>query len=226
MTIRIHLCRPYEVVYLEPSFTLGKEWQPVWFEQYLALREVCFREELGVDSTSTSLDHYDLSGYLLLVIADNVCVGGARLNEAISGGLHGGERLPLENDDFMLNQVFPELNKTGTRYAQWTRLVLDEKFRTPDVLSLLAASMAELSIQREHQYCFNVSGTQRARLYRRLHLSQGFRCEIRRDITMPTDNEFGHLEHLLSVSYSRNTAGSLAYQPEVFDTQKEIMAVA
>lgn len=225
MTIRIHLCRPYEIAYLEPSSVSSEKCQPIWLEQYTALREECFQQSLGIKNLSTSFDRYDLSGYLLLVINDGVCVGGARLNEACSGGKYGGERLPLESDSFMLNRVFPQLNREGVRYGQWTRLVLDESFRTPSVLNMLATAMADLSVQRDHQYCFNVSGTERARLYRRLHLSQGYRCEIRREVTIPVEDGFGHLEHLLSVAYSRTSTSPLIYQPyESEDIAEEAVA--
>lgn len=226
MTIRIHLCRPYEIANLESSSVSGEEWQPIWFEQYLVLREECFRKELGISGFSQSLDRYDLSGYLLLVIADGVCVGGVRLNEATIGG---SDTLPLESDNFMLNQIFPELNQLGTRYAQWTRLAVHEAYRSTSVLSQFAAAMSELSVKRDHHYCFNISGAARARFYRKLYRLQGIHCEIRREVEVPVGGDFKHLDHILSIAYKDSSMAGLDYQPQTIEcslTKELIMAVA
>lgn len=224
MPVRIRLCRPYEVVYLEPSSEPDKEWQPIWFEQYLALREECFRKELGIEGFSESLDHYDLSGYLLLVIDGDVCVGGARLNEATSGG---SAVLPVETDDFMLSQLFPELNQPGTRYAQWTRLAVHESYRTNSVLSQLGAAMSDVSVQRDHHYCFNISGAARARLYRKLYQLQGIRCEIRHEVEVPVESDYSHLDHVLSVAYKDPSMASLSYQSRISaESHSEAFAMA
>ncbi len=221
MTVRVQLCRPYEILYLNAENT-QHSCKPEWLDQYLSLREISFRSELNIPTFDGSIDNFDLSGYLLLLIVSDQCIGGARLNESSAGG----DLLPLENDHFPLSDVFPELTEQRARYAQWTRLVVDERFRTPGLLNLLAASMAELSAERQHDYCFNVSGAERARLYRRLHLSQGFKSEIRREIEIETSGDFSHLEHLLSVAYRDRTMASLVYQPQDTCAEELIMAVA
>lgn len=191
------------------------QFNELWLQQYFSLRDQCFKDELGIESLADSQDQYDQSGYLLLLLADDVCIGGARLND---NGFTGGKMLPLEESGFSLRQAFPSLNQPGTRYGQWTRLVVHPEFRTMDVLKLLSMSMAELTAHIKLDYCFNISGSQRSRLYRKLHMSHGIRYEIRPEVSLPVEAEFAHLEHLFSIEYGRHISEDLHYSPTVFET--------
>lgn len=189
--------------------TTGAQYQQ-WLEQYYSLRERCFRRDLGVDDFDGSEEVFDRIGYTLLIIADNICVGGVRLNESTSEYPY---LLPLESDGFMLRRVFPQLNELGIRFSQWTRLAVHDNFRSSEVIGNLAKHMSKMYRALGHDYGFNVSGSNRARFYRRLHSSQGHSSEIRKEVQLPVDGEFSHLEHLLSVVYVHEEAKALVYQP-------------
>lgn len=181
-----------------------------WLQDYYRIRQECFRNELGIADFDGSEDRYDRIGYTLLIIADNQCIGGVRLNES---GANSSALLPLESDDFMLPDFFPELTEESSLYSQWTRLAISPECRSAELINQLAQKMSWMNSLLGHKYCFNVSGTCRQRFYRRLHGSQGHPYETRDDVTVPPRKGFEHLEHLLSISYIDKNTPSLSYCP-------------
>lgn len=206
MSIHFQVFNPNDLVQLaRDSASAEQQKRQLWLNQYYDIRQQCFRKELGLSAFDGAEDINDRTGYILLAIEAGCCVGGARLN---SSSWANPARLPLEQDGFNLMASFPALVEPGVSYCQWTRLAVREECRSVEVINQMAAEMVNFSVAMGHTYSFNVTGSHRARFYRRLHTALGFNCEIREDIGLPVPDNFQHLEHLLSVVYLRQESAS------------------
>jgi hypothetical protein len=195
---------------------------PNLLAQYYQIREACFRQQLGIDSFDGSEDVHDRAGHILIARDGDRCIGGAR----ISGTAPiNPARLPMECDDFILEEHFPELTQQGISYCQWTRLALLPEHRTTEVLRAQCLALIKGSAELNYSYAFNVAGTIRARLYRRLHTTLGYGYEICNHISIPAEDGFTNLEHLLSVAAIKpETNGLACFKPDTnslcFDNPK------
>ncbi|MEH6822531.1 MAG: GNAT family N-acyltransferase [Motiliproteus sp.] len=169
-----------------------------WLEQYYQIRQECFRQELGIRTFDGSEDDFDRSGYLLIALDQERCVGGVRLSVSTP---ESPQLLPLEIGGFMLQEFFPDIARNRESYSQWTRLALLPEYRTPAILQQMAVMLIWQAKRLGCSYSFNVAGMNRARLYQRLHRVQGYHYEIIRNLKIPSEGNFMGLEHLLSVGY-------------------------
>ncbi|MEH6648969.1 MAG: hypothetical protein V7707_02970 [Motiliproteus sp.] len=178
---------------------------PKLLAQYYQIREECFRKQLGIASFDGSEDEDDRSGHILIARDGERCIGGARVSGTSA---FDPVRLPMESDDFVLHEIFPELAQQRRSYCQWTRLALLSEFRTTEVLRAQCLAMIKGAAELNYDYAFNVAGTVRARLYRRLHKNLGYGYEICDHIHIPAEEGFTDLEHLLSVAYLKPEVAS------------------
>ncbi|OMH38015.1 hypothetical protein [Motiliproteus sp. MSK22-1] len=178
------------------SFEFSKE--PALLEQYYNIREECFRRELGIQSFDGGENDFDRWGRILIVRDGDRCIGGARLSGSTpySPGL-----LPLENNGFMVLKVFSKLALEGKSYCQWTRLALLPEYRSMENLQALALSMIQNARACGYSYAFSVAGSNRSRLYRKIYKVLDYDYEIRTDLSVPAEQGFMGLEHLLSIGY-------------------------
>lgn len=189
-------------------FQLANE--PAKRAQYFAIREFCFRNDLGLYSFDGSEDRYDREGEILLIMEGDHCIGGARLS-----GSRDRLPLPLEHEGLNLKQLFPEFTNNSTPYCQWSRLAIHPSKRTPELVVETAKSMASISTAKGYQYSFYVSGRPQARLYKRLYNNLGYDFRIMEQVSVPEESGFQGLPHLLSVCNLTNTAVQSLEIPEV-----------
>lgn len=180
------------------SITFEFTTDPKLLAQYYQIREECFRKQLGIQSFDGSEDAEDRAADILIARDGDRCIGGARVSGTSASC---SVRLPMESDDFVLHEIFPELAHQGRSYCQWTRLALLSEYRTTEVLRAQCLAMIEGAAELDYDYAFNVAGTVRARLYRRLHKTLGYGYEICDHVSIPAEEGFTDLEHLLSVAY-------------------------
>jgi hypothetical protein len=185
-------------------FEISKE--PHLLAQYYRIREACFRQQLGIDSFDGSEDEDDRAGHILIARDGDRCIGGARISGTTPTD---PAQLPMECSTFILEEHFPELGQQTLSYCQWTRLALLPEYRTTEVLRAQCLALIKCSADLNYSYAFNVAGTARARLYRRLHKNLGYDYEICDHIDIPAEREFADLEHLLSVAFIKPEAKSL-----------------
>ncbi|MFT5721384.1 MAG: hypothetical protein ACI9W6_001698 [Motiliproteus sp.] len=175
---------------------------PQLLAQYYSIREVSFRECLGLDGFDGSEDADDIHGDIIIARVGDRCVGGARINGTGPGR---SRRLPLETDAFVMGEVIgeimPRLTLDNSPYCQWTRLCLAPDYRIGEILRGLVQAVIVHSAELGYRYAFNVAGMSRARLYKRLHAVLGYRYEICDQVLVPAEEGFRHLEHLLSITH-------------------------
>lgn len=180
---------------LNIHFELTKN--PQYLNDYYKIRETCFRKDLLLKTFDGSEDQYDEEGYILIARDGDRCIGGARINGCCP---KAATRLPIENDNFIVKDFFPELLLEDHSYCQWTRLALLPEYRTMDAVKALCLSLTKASAELGFKYAFNVAGSARARLYRRLATSGGMNYKICDHIKIPAEPGFNDLEHLLSIA--------------------------
>jgi len=167
-------------------------------EQYYGLREECFRKELGLKAFDGAEDIYDQNGTILIVRDGDTCVGGVRITGC---SLFGQSLMPLEHKGLDITEMLPQLMLPLAPYCQWERLVLRPEYRGIDMLRGICRALIRGCASLGYHYAFNVTGIKRARLYKRVHSNLGYDYEIYNQLKMPVENDFAHLEHLLSIAF-------------------------
>ncbi|MFV0276199.1 MAG: hypothetical protein ACK5HY_03305, partial [Parahaliea sp.] len=153
-------------------------------EQYYALREACFREDLGIPCFEGGEDEYDREGTVLLALdRDRRVLAGARIY-----GRRPGQHqvLPIECQQFCLRECFPALELNRRPYCHWGRLVISHSVRNSsrfaqDLLQRLISCSAQLG----YDFAFLVSDRCRCRYYRQIHSMLGYDFHIS-DVEPPT----------------------------------------
>jgi len=167
-------------------------------EQYYWLREECFRKELGLEAFDGGEDIYDQHGKILIVRDGETCVGGVRITGC---SLFGQSLMPLEHKGLDISAMLPQLELPLAPYCQWERLVLRPEYRGIDMLRGVCRALVRGCASLGYHYAFNVTGIKRARLYKRIHSNLGYDYEIYNQLKTPVENNFAHLEHLLSIAF-------------------------
>lgn len=180
------------------SITFEFSKQESLLKQYYKLREECFRNELGLEAFDGTEDKYDQNGKILIVRDGQTCVGGVRITGC---SLFGRSLMPLEQKGLNISEMLPQLSLSLVPYCQWERLVLRPEYRGIDMLRGICKALIRGCASLGYHYAFNVTGIKRARLYKRVHSNLGFDYEIYNKLEMPVENDFSHLEHLLSIAY-------------------------
>ncbi|MEH6357487.1 MAG: hypothetical protein V7745_00755 [Pseudomonadales bacterium] len=180
------------------SITFEFSKQEGLLKQYYKLREECFRNELGLEAFDGTEDLFDQTGHILIFRDGDICIGGVRITGC---SLFGRSLVPLEQKGLDISQMLPQLSLTLAPYCQWERLVLRPEYRGIDMLKGICKALIRGCASLGYHYAFNVTGIKRARLYKRVHSNLGFDYEIYNQLEMPVENDFSHLEHLLSIAH-------------------------
>ncbi len=178
------------------SFVVSKN--EMLLQQYYALREECFRTELGVTDFDGGEDHYDRSGTVLLAVEDGErVIAGMRIFGSYADK---PVLLPLENEAFRIRDSFPELGLTSRSYCYWGRLVCHPSHRNDKGFAkLFLGKLLELSAELGFSYAFIVTDSIRSRFYRQVHSTLGYEYRILEEVT-PAEQKFADLEHLIACS--------------------------
>ena len=180
------------------SFVVSKS--EALLEQYYALREECFRKELGVADFDGGEDEDDRRGTVLLAVENgNRVIAGARI---VGSYADNPTRLPMENDDFRIRDSFPALGLAGLSYCYWGRLAIRPQYRSNKLSKLFLREILELSAELGFYYAFIVTDASRSRFYRLMHTALGYEYRILDEVT-PAEQKFSGLEHLIAYSVLR-----------------------
>jgi hypothetical protein len=169
---------------------------PELLQEYFDVRQYSYAQHLGLRKFSGKLDWQDLNSDILLVIDKNKCVGGLRLTVQCR---EVTPYLPIEDDDFRLKELFPELDLDNCKYAEISRLALLPAYRsghqTASIYSLVAKKMDETKIK----HFFTVSPLLQAKRVQRIARLLGYEATIFKDIKLPEKNVYEGLEMVISV---------------------------
>ena len=172
------------------TFELSRD--PQLLEQYYALLERCFREELALPDFDGSKEQADQYGNILIAHRDGVCIGGARITPS-----------QLPGNEWRNFDLEPET------CCAWERFVLDPAIRTVQLSRDFIAHVIEASRVLGYRHALMYSSLINARFYRQCHTALGVGFEIHEAIPDASRGPFSGLEHYLSVSQLHQERGLL-----------------
>ena len=159
---------------------------PRLLQQYYALREQCYREELGLPDFDGAEEREDRQGNILLAIQGGRCIGGARISPTVT-----------------LQSQIKQLELTQGACCMWERLASDPAARTVQTMRDFCAYLIHYSRQVGYHHAMVLSSQRNARLYRQCHSALGVGFKIHRHVPHSAQGAFAGLEHYLSVAHLR-----------------------
>ncbi|MEH6570596.1 MAG: GNAT family N-acetyltransferase [Halioglobus sp.] len=157
---------------------------PHLLQEYYALREQCFRNELGLSDFDGSEDEQDRQGQILLAIQDGRCIAGARISPTVQ-----------------LQSQINQLELKPNTCCMWERFVFDPAVRSVTLIREYVSYLIEVSREAGYQHAMILSSLRNARFYRQCHTALGVGYQIHRHVPHCAQGTFAGLEHYLSVSY-------------------------
>jgi hypothetical protein len=158
--------------------------EPELLEQYYALREVCFRKELGIPDYDGSEEEKDRTGHIVIAHKDGQCVGGMRISSQLPPHDH-----------------LQDLNVDARASCTWERLVFHPEERSVQFQRNFLANLIDICHKLDFKHALVVSSLRNARFYRLCHTALGIRFNIVRSAPEFARGTFAGLEHYLSVSH-------------------------
>jgi hypothetical protein len=157
---------------------------PRLLEQYYALREQCFREELGLPDFDGSEDAHDRQGHIVLAIQDGRCIGGVRISPNVS-----------------LQSQIQQLGLKRETCCMWERFVFDPAVRTVQLIRDFFIHLVEVTREVGFHHAMVLSSRLNARFYRQCGSAIGYKFQIHRHVPHSATGAFSGLEHYLSVGH-------------------------
>ncbi|MFK8043090.1 GNAT family N-acetyltransferase [Congregibacter sp.] len=156
---------------------------PALLDQYYALRERCFREELKVQDFDGSEQAEDRSGHILI----------ARLGDSLVGGMRIAPACPHP-------AISAELAAKSDSICIWERLVCHPEKRSTQVSQNFLGHLIHHCRRLGYECAVVLSNLVRARYYRISHNALGIPFDILRPAPEFAAGAFSSMEHYLSVS--------------------------
>ncbi len=167
-------------------------------ESYYKIRERAFRERLDCVNFNGSEDEYDRNGIIVVAKKNDEVVGGSRL---VINTPKREAKLPLEDDNFVLNSLFPELNLVNRSYGEITRFAVVPELMTGSIsYELTRASLNEL-IDNGCYYQFSVAPMIQARNSRNICRKLGLNHVVMNHIKVPQKDTYEQYQMVLSITY-------------------------
>ena len=158
-------------------------------KEYYQIREQCYRRVPdGPKDFDGSEDMFDRMSDIMIVRANNQIIGGARIYGRTN---KNDPNLPLEEDGFLLKNLFPDKQLDRVSYCEFGRMAVLEQFRSKVLLKTIVVNLCQMSIARGYKYLFTMSPLQQARCYRMIINEIDFphKYNIYRDIELPQKSE-------------------------------------
>lgn len=162
--------------------------------QYLLLREEMFVKSWGLKSFSGGKDAFDDESDIILATIGKQCIGGCRLTFREP---EAGTGLPLENEDFRLSNVFPDLPLNSVRIAEVSRLAILPDYQNSLVMLDLLRELFRFGAKKHARYVFTLSPVPLARSYRKAVAQFGLKWEIMTKVPVPQREEYEGIKMVL-----------------------------
>ncbi len=164
--------------------------------QYYLLREEMFSAVWGLKNFSGKEDAYDSQSHIVIARKNLQCIGGGRLTISTP---EDPRMLPMEKDDLILKDLFPELDLHETAYGEFSRMAILPEFRSGHILPEISHRFIKKAIAQGVEYVFIMAPIPLARNYRQVAQMFGIRVNICQDITVPQRDEYEGIQMVISV---------------------------
>lgn len=169
---------------------------PGLLHQYYILRENMFINVWGLKGFSGREDLHDRYSQILVAREGNQCVGGVRITLKQQRSLR---KLPMENHDFILEKVLPELKLSECRYAENSRFAVLPEARSKTLSLAITSNQIQKCLELGIQYSFAMSPVSLARSYKSLAKVFGLDAKILSDVEIPDREEFEGIPMVLTM---------------------------
>jgi len=163
---------------------------PKLLEQYYKVREQCYREDLHLDDFSGEEDEYDRTGHIIVARKGDVVIGGARL---VISTPKNRIKLPLEEEGFQVQELFPDMNLENVGYCEFTRFVVLPEYRKGEACTEISRMLVNQAVKEGCLYQFCISPLLQSRNYRAVGKNIGVLHVIRKDIKVPYKDIYRNL---------------------------------
>ncbi len=128
------------------------------------MRETCYRQVPdGPQDFDGSEDEYDCISDILVIKNKGKVVGGARI---IGKSPYADYVLPLEEEGFTLENLFPDFSLQSTGHCEFGRLAVLPEYRDQSLLQSILYALSIQSVKRGYKYLFSMAPYTQARCYR------------------------------------------------------------
>lgn len=168
----------------QPDLVFEFTRDPGLLHQYYKIRANEFIDVLGLTSGYPENEtEHDRNGQILVARIGNFCVGGVRL---VSKTPRNPRLLPMEIDDFRLENYFPDLRHKQISYGQLSNLSLLPEFRNREISREMMKRLFSKADAMNLSMLFAASPKLNSRLYRQNCILMGFQnTKIYWDIELP-----------------------------------------
>ncbi len=149
--------------------------------QYYALREACFRKELGIPDYDGSEEEKDRKGHILIAHKEGKCVGGIRISSQLPADEH-----------------LQDLDVDTRTSCTWERFVFHPDERSVQFSREFLGNLIDICHKLDYRHAVVVSSLRNARFYRLFHTALGIPFEIVRAAPEFAQGAFADLEHYVS----------------------------
>ena len=152
---------------------------------YYEVRKNCYRSVAdGPQDFSNQEDSYDKVADILVIVINGRVVGGARL---VGSTPDVRLKLPVEQEKFMMKNVFPHLKLEKESYCEFGRIAILSQYRGAKLLEELCGKLIKKAIAKGYRYQFSMAPIIQTRCYRRVSkaLELPYPYIIHKDIQVP-----------------------------------------
>jgi hypothetical protein len=181
-------------------------------KQYFEIREKVYVETFNLADFSTHYDNYDYhtNTDVLVVKCNEKVIGGSRLTFHYQ---NNDLRLPMEDEDFLLEEILPDFNLKKKIYAEITRMaVLPEYRKGREVGDLIIGLQVSQAIYKGAEHLFTVAPAIQSRNNRRRFNHLGYPTEIRQDINVPDKPAYEGRSMYLSITEIKNQMPAISQE--------------
>ena len=169
---------------------------PDALQQYYWLRGQLYKSQWGLKHYRGQEDKYDNISHILLAKQGLQCIGGARLTLSTP---HQPQILPMENENFLLQQLFAELDMHETTYGECSHVMVLEDFSEDIVFAEILRQLTRKAISQGVDYVFNVLPVPLARSYRQTMKLLGIDIKACAHIRVPALEEYEDAQMVVSI---------------------------
>jgi len=167
---------------------------PGYLHQYYRLREEMYISVWGLKHFDGQEDSFDADCHTLVARVGNHVVGGCRL---IVVNPYSDNLLPLESEQFRLQNVLPGLNIESCKIAECSRLAVLPEYRM-QVSRKLQILLTDHARDVGSSYAFAIAPAAQARSYKTYLRSRGYDFIIT-DVKVPEREEFEGIKMCLQM---------------------------
>jgi len=169
---------------------------PGYLHQYFRLREEMFISVWGLKQFSGQKDEYDDESDIMVARIGNQVVGGCRLTFSTP---EDRKHLPMEKQDFVLEDQFVELGLYDLKFAEISRMAILPEYQNSLVMLELSRQLLKRGAEKKARYAFTLSPVPLARNYRKAAHLFGLNWKIRADMEIPDREEYEGIKMVLSM---------------------------